>query len=129
MQIYVHVESHEGDLSLNTTCAVQVELPALPRQGDTLFLSSVHQRFILMNILSNKACAENWCNLMRQWPGEEPFYSVQDFFNVKQVCFDTSNGGRVHVLVGPDEAPSYHEITDEVFAQLRTSFKNGKMYL
>ena len=109
-------------------CAVVVRLPALPRKGDTLFLSREHAKHILRSILTEKSLAQRWCNLICQWGDERPFMSLQGYFHVKDVWFNTGNGGSVHVLVGSDERESYYEVTDGVFADLLESFENGKMY-
>ena len=128
MLIYIHAENYDGDSMDFVRCAVAVQLPALPRKGDTLFLSKEHAKHILRSILTEKSLAQRWCNLICQWGDERPFMSLQGYFHVKDVWFNTDNGGSVHVLVGSDEREHYHEVTDSVFADLQESFKNGEMY-
>lgn len=128
MEIFIHAENFDGDSMDFVRCAVTVQLPALPRKGDTLFLSKEHAKHILRNILTEKSLAQRWCNLICQWGNDRPFMSLQGYFYVKDVWFNTDNGGSVHVLVGSDEREHYHEVTDSVFADLQESFKNGEMY-
>ena len=128
MLIYIHIDNWYGDSMDLMSCAVPVNLPALPRKGDVLILSREHDTALLGRILRTKETAQQFCNLLYKNYNGDSFFSLQGFFNVKDVWFRTENGGSVHLLLSEDERKEYTEITDTLYEKILENFKKEKMY-
>ena len=129
IRIFVYIQNADGDGALYRGVRALTFLPAMPRKGDTVYMSNDIASEVISAILRQPKRVEAWRNLIVEDADGKRFLSIQEYFRVEDVWFDT-NDYPANILMGGDRNAPKSDITADVslIEELRTNFEAGKMW-